>query len=405
MSSVSILPILSKKKLNGDVPLYLRIIRKRIPRYISLQICINPKHWDNKRQRVTSYHPNSGRINAMLSKRKYEAEDTIIIEEDKNRNISTKKLKDSILGIQSVSFTKYFQAHLDRLEKLEKIGTFKKDKAIFEKLKTYCKNKDVKFTDIDQTFLKNFDLFLKTEYKNNTNTVHSNMTAIKKLFNSAVAEELIGMEMNPFRKYKLSKQKVFKGQLDEDDLEKLMSLKLEKATRNFDIRNMFIFSCYSGGLRISDLLLMKWEDFDGSKLNIVMHKTSEMVSIKIPDKGLSILNIYGLNDSYKNQKKYIFPFLDSNKTYSKKELFNSISAFNALINKNLKNIAIQANLKQTNISCHWARRTFACLALSKGMPLEHVSKMLGHSGSAVTLQSYAKFMQPDLDKSMEILNN
>ena len=80
----------------------------------------------------------------------------------------------------------------------------------------------------------------------------------------------------------------------------------------------------------------------------------------------------------------------------------AFSRATALYNKNLKIVAKKAGLKNTQISSHWARRSFTCLALAKGMNLDVVSKILGHNGETVTLDSYAQYTDKHLHDAMRI---
>lgn len=404
MTSLKVIPKLEKIKLSGEVPLYLRITKDRKAKFISLQVNIKPEHWDYSANRVKPRHPNSGRINAFISRRLYEAEDTMLETVTKNKFISGKALKDKIMGNNSESLLKYFDKYNTEQEKLENIGTHRKCKAIYEKLKVFVGNKDLLFSEVTVAFLKGYEFYLRTTLNNATNTVHSNLKVIRKLFNDAINEELIDKDIYPFNRYKLVWEKPHKGQLNEEDIIKILDLDLMRGSKIDDFRNMFIFCVYSGGLRISDLLKLKWQDFDGKNINVLMTKTNELVSVKVPTKGMEILNIYGLQNYKNNYDEYVFPFLKSSYNYSKQEMFNAISSLTALANKYLKEIAKMAKLNQLNLSNHWGRRSFTSIALSKGMSLEHVSKLLGHGGVATTLESYAHFAQKDLNLAMDVFD-
>ena len=98
-----------------------------------------------------------------------------------------------------------------------------------------------------------------------------------------------------------------------------------------------------------------------------------------------------------------FPFLSNTTDYSNPNvLFKALSSNTAFVNKNLKTIASKAEIKKA-ISFHSSRHSFATRALQKGMRIEYVSKLLGHS-TIKTTQIYTKIVNSDLDKAMEIFN-
>lgn len=150
---------------------------------------------------------------------------------------------------------------------------------------------------------------------NHTNSIHSNIKIIRTLINDAVAEELMLVEKNPFNKIKLKGQKTSREFLLDAELEKLEGLKLKEKSMVHNHRNLYIFSAYTTGIRISDLLTMRWKNFDGEHLFFTIRKNQEDISIKLPEKSLSILAYYKSlalskkRDVFIDPETYIFPFL------------------------------------------------------------------------------------------------
>ncbi len=402
MPSVIVLPKMNKIKKNGEAPLYMRIIKNRKPKYISLGFSIRPELWDEKRQVVKRGHPNSARLNSLLCHKITEARDILIDTEIKNKHLSSTKIKEKIIGNGDTDFVVYFQSYVDVLNLEKKIATHKKAKAILAKLTTYLKGRSLAFADIDVSWLKKYESYLKVELGNAQNTVHSALKMKRKLFNDAINEDIVSKEVYPFDKYKLKWEKNEKvDYLQEDEVTRIREVNLEKGSIQDISRNIFVFSCYSGGLRISDLLQLTWENYDGSHINFTSAKTHENLSIKLPIIGREILNIYKVDD---NSTKFIFPILDKYDTQTAQNKHDALSRATALINKSLKIISRKADLKNKHLSSHWARRTFTCMALAKGMNLDVASKILGHGGQTVTLESYARYSQKDLHKAMDVFD-
>ena len=142
--------------------------------------------------------------------------------------------------------------------------------------------------------------------------------------------------------------------------------------------------------------------FDGKHLNFTSYKTNDNLSIMVPTVGREILQIYHQGDFKSKFNDYVFPLMQGRPLDSQQEKHTSFSRVTAIFNKELKIVAAKAGLKNSQISSHWARRSFTCLALSKGMNLDVVSKILGHSGESVTLDSYAQYTDKHLHDAMSI---
>ncbi len=210
------------------------------------------------------------------------------------------------------------------------------------------------------------------------------------------------MKKNPFLRFKLKWQQVKKEFLTEEELLKIENVKLEKNSQKDHHRNMYVFAAYTGGLRISDILQLRWKNFDGEKLFVHTQKTSSAITIKLPNKSLEILKRYKSKNS--KPSDFIFPILKDDLDYSDpRKVFNAISSATAYTNTDLKDIAKAAKVEK-HLHFHTSRHTWATRALSKGMRIEYVSKLMGHN-SIKTTQIYAKIVNEELEKAMEVFNS
>ena len=402
MASVKI--ILKSNKLNkkNEAPLYLRIIKDRKIKYISIGVSVNIKDWNEADAKVRKSHPNSNRINNFIAQKVAEAHGIAIEMETASKYVHPKSIKEAVLGKSSTSFTVYASKYENSLKLNGNYGTYKRVKTVLEKINKYTKNTELTFNDITVTFLKNYEQYMRSEFTNRTNTIHANFKIIKKIFNDAIDEDLVPLEKNPFQRYKLKLDNVEKEFLTEKELLDIEKLKLAPGSMIYHHRNIFVFAAYSGGIRISDIFKLKWENFDGERLLLNTQKTGSTVSIKLPLKSIQILNLYKKADS--KPEHYIFPFLKNDIDYKDREFFHkTISALTSYTNSDLKEIAKQAKVHQ-NLHFHTSRHTWATRALRKGMRIEYVSKLMGHT-SIKTTQVYAKIVNEELDKAMDVFND
>jgi len=398
-STVKIILKKNKKNSEGSYPLYIRVIKDRVARFIALGIIVKKTQWDDIEKKVKKNYPNSVRVNHLLSKKVTDVQAKALEWELTEKSIRKKSIRKEISKTNEESFTKYFDEYLRRLRATKKLGTLDKAEATYSKLHTFTKSDNILFSDIDVDFLKRIEKYFREKLKNRINTIHGNLKMIRKLFNDAVCEELIPFETNPFPKYKLKTEKTSKEYLTEEELIKLETLDLTGKKRIEDTLNMFLFACNAGGIRVSDLLQLKWKDFTGTHVTFIQQKTKEQISIKLPLKALQILKRFkeGKEIDFNN---YIFPFIHIG--IHEDKIFDAISSNTAYANKNLKEIAILAEIDK-NLSMHVSRHTWATRALRKGIRIENVSKLLGHT-SIKTTQVYAKIVNTELDKSMEVFD-
>jgi len=403
MASVTLLLRDCKVNEKGEKPLYIRIIKGRKAKFISLGLKVNPNQWNSDKLRVKSQYPNSGRVNAFIAKKIADAECTALDIETKNKSVTGSKIKEAIMGKQSGSLVKYVENYLIDLKANGKMGTYDKVNATLSKLNTYLNGRDISFDDFDLAFLKKYERYLRDELSNAPNTIHSNLKIFRKVFNDAVREDLIELTQNPFTKFRLTWEKTKKEYLTEDELGAIENLTLKEGTVMSHHRNMYVFAAYAGGIRISDLLQLRWQNYDGTHIRIFTQKTKESISIKLPAKAASIIEEYANSQPDKKETDFIFPMLKNAVDYSSPvHLFNAISSNTAYANKNLKTIAKEAEIDK-NISFHSSRHTWATRALKKGMRIEYVSKLMGH-GSLKTTMIYTKIVNSELDIAMDVFN-
>ena len=403
MSTVTLLFNERKANKKGEVPIWLRIIKDRKTKYISIGIKIKKEHWNFETEKVRKSNPNSQRLNNYISQKISEAEGIALEMESSKKYNSASKVKDAIMGRSSESFIKYADNYLMKAAENNKIGTIKKSSSIIQKLKDFNEKKDLVFEEFDLEFLKRYESHLK-KIGNSVNTINNNLKEFRKLFNMAVKEGIIKIDKNPFYGFMMHTEKTEKDYLTDKELAALENLELNPEHVINHHRNMFVFASYAGGLRISDILQLKWKNFDGERLVIRTQKTNEILSIKIPDKALAILNFYDKFDTDPVPEHFIFPLLKNDVIYTDpKVLHQAISSATAYTNKNLGILATQAKINK-HLHFHTSRHTFATRALRKGMRIEYVSKLMAHTNIRTT-QVYAKIVNEELDKAMDIFND
>jgi integrase len=168
-----------------------------------------------------------------------------------------------------------------------------------------------------------------------------------------------------------------------------------------EFHDMFVFSFYACGLRLIDMMTLRWVDIDFSKQVIrkIQVKTRNRNAIPIREAAIEILN------RWKGRYKvFVFGLLQDNFDLNNDELLrkrrNSVTN---TINTSLKRQSKFANL-EFEITFHWARHTWAVLALEKGVEISKISRLLGHTSTSVTEKVYAEFLPDTLGEVVDGLD-
>jgi integrase len=359
---------------------------------------ISKKDWDAEVCRVKKSHRNSSRLNAVISKRIADAESLVLEADLKGVPFKDINFKEMVLSSEHTDFFEYSDRYLQELEAGKRVGMLKRAKTVITKLKDFHGEKPLYLDTITRKYLIDYEKHLRKKCNNKTNTVNSNFRVLKKILKDAMGDGLLSRDSNPFNSYSLKTAKTTRVFLTTDELDSIKGLDLKEGSAKDHARNIFIFACYAGGVRISDLLTLQWKQVAGGRLLISTKKTGNIQNVKLGKEATGIIE--KLRQETSEPEDFVFPYIKSLKEIDTPEkLHGMISKKTALVNKYLAEIGEKATPAK-KLSTHIARHTFATLALKQGMRIEYVSKLLGHANIRET-QIYAKIVDAELDKAME----
>ncbi len=399
MSFVKVVLKKSKINKNGLAPLWIRVYSNNETTYFSTGFFIPPDGWDEKKSEVKRSVPDYEIINIELKKQLTKALEkfTIISSQDKK----LKDLKEEYYGKRKVDFIAYADKVIHEYWQDGKVSTHDGYKAVMAKFKEYVGGKTIFFQDVTPEFLREYELYLKQKHNNSTNTIHRNFRFIRRVFNHARENDVIDYNCYPFHKFRLKLDNTKKDFLTKDEIAKIREVQLPDGKMMSLHRDMFVFAVYAGGIRISDLLQLRWGDFDGDAIGFTMDKTGHQVSTPLPEQAKQILNRYRTENS--KAADLIFPGIKDKSLLSDPIAKDrAISSATAYINKNLRIIAFKAGLDK-KISFHQSRHSFATLALQEGFGIEMVADVLGHRNLRQVMV-YAKIIKSEKIKAMKSIN-
>lgn len=401
MASIKL--ILRQNKLDkaGEAPLYIRVIKDRKTKFISLGVKLNPNEWDEGRQKVKKNHKSSSRLNAYLSQKIADAEGEVADLERKNISTSAKRLKEAIKGKPSIDFFDYSYALCERIKGTVAHSTYNNYKTSLDKFKKFLGKDEIYFEDISVTVLKNYANYCSTTLGNNNTTINYSLNILSIMFKNAQREDMIPRTLYPFDNVRIKKEKSSRKYMSEEQLQNFIDYDPGENGKAKVIQDMFIFSVFAGGLRFSDVIELQWKHYneDESRITKTIRKTRKQHSFKIGTKAVEILSKYKTKKSKSDD--IIFPFADIDERYFRDEEYREYILKRATSLSYCHMTHIGEKLKYSfKLSFHVSRHTMATRALNKGMRIEHVSKLLQHSDLGVT-QIYARIINEELDKAVD----
>jgi len=400
MASLKVLLRTSKKKKDGTAPLALRITHNRKSRYIYLGQYIKEKYWDGDNQRVKKSHPNSKRLNNLILKKLSEANDTVLELETKDNPVSVKQIKNKVKN--SNADISFFDLGKQRIKEYEAKGTYsvaRADQSILNNIEKFNGGKDLYFHEITVSFLEKFKIYCVTTLKHKKRTATNQLMLIRTLYNRAIKEGIVDDKNYPFGgdnvTIKLSSGN--KIGLTEEEITKIEEMEFKKGTSIWHTKNIWLFSFYFAGVRVSDVLALRWSDIKNDRLYYEMSKNEKPVSLKIPDKAIEILEAYRGDKQSNND--YVFPYLKKADPEDEEDIFRKSRNASRLFNKWLKRIAKQAGIDK-NLSNHISRHSFGNIAGEKIHPLM-LQKLYRHSNLKTTINYQANFINKEADDALD----
>ncbi|HBX63651.1 site-specific integrase [Empedobacter sp.] len=401
MASIKLVLRTNQEDKTGHSPLYIRLIKDRKTKFIVTGIKLKENEWDDVKQKVKRNYPNSTRMNAFLSQKIADAEAMVADNERKRGNISAKRLKEAIKGKDIKNFFEYAYERCERVRGNVSPQTYKAYKMNIQKFEKFLGTNEIYFEDITVTVLNDYVNFMSNRLKNGSTTMHYALNILAIMFKDAIREEVISLNTYPFASVRIKKDKSTRLFLNKEQIEQLKNHKSSFGQTDTYFRDMFIFSCYAGGLRFSDVVTLQWKNYNEAeqRISLDIRKTHRSHQFKIGQTAIEILNKYKTENSQPDD--FIFPIIQDDDFFLKTREYQAkyISNKNALCGQKLRRMGKELEFP-FSLQFHLSRHTFATQALANGMRIEYVSKLLDHSDIGIT-QIYAKIVNEELDKAVE----
>ena len=395
-STLGVIFFTRKKRNNPEkLDIYVRITVNKKRAELSIKRDIAVCNWNIFRSRAKETDQNFILLNTYLDDVYAEVLNAHKQLHSERKLITAKAIKSRYLGEDEEHMTlmKAVEYHNTNINKSLKPGTLKNyfstEKYLKQFLQERLKTDDIYLIQLNYKFIADFENYIRTYRPRKARKTCSNNGTMKhlerlmKITNLALKMEWL--EKDPFRNFKLRYIRNERNYLTERELELIEGTSF-MTVGLIRVKDIFLFSCYTGLSYIDIKELHTNQILMGINGNQMVHtkriKTNESVKIPLLPRAKEIL------DKYKEEMKLtgnVLPVYSNQKT-----------------NKNLKEIAKACGIHK-NITFHAARHTFATtVTLSNGVPIETVSKLLGHTKLSTT-QIYARVLQKKVGEDMQNL--
>ncbi|MDN3663925.1 tyrosine-type recombinase/integrase [Algibacter miyuki] len=395
----SVTPFLVKRPNSKNLhPISIRIIKDRKPSYIYIGQSIKLKQWDTKNRRVKKSHPDHLEINQLILSKLSLANKSLINAEIEEQDLSSKKIKNQIVSKYDNDFFKVAESYLVNIRNRKQFHQLDIEIGRIAVFREFIKNDHLHFKDLNFELLKQFEHFLLSKRNLVARTVANYMITLRTIYNLGISKSIIKKESYPFGKgkFQIKFPETKKVGLNRKEIKTLENLKGLTKAQEYALY-AWLISFYFAGIRISDVLQLKWADFYDDRLHYRMAKNNKLVSLKIPDKVTKILGKLEREED----SVYLFKELEGVNLNDKKRVRTRIKTATRNFNRRLELVAEQAGIEK-KMSMHIARHSFGNISGDK-IPIQMLQKLYRHSSVTTTMLYQANFMRKDADEALDMV--
>ena len=375
------------KEKNGIVPIMGRVTINGTIAQFSCKQRIQKELWDAKGNRAKGKSRESTTVNFALDNIKAQIAKHYQRLSDREAYVTAEMVRNAYQGIGTEyetllrAFDKENAAFAKRVGKDRSERTYRKylivRKYLADFIKKQYKRTDMAMNELTEDFIRDYCLYLHNKVGLAQSSVWIYSIPLKHIVTSAHYNGKI--PRNPFAQYHVDPDHKEREFLTENEIKAMSSIELDNP--NFALaRDLFIFGCWTGisFIDIKNLTTDNIVDMNGSFwITSKRQKTGVPFQIKLMDVAMQIIKRYE-------------PFRTGNRLFD-------IGSYN-MVNRRIKTVAKRCGIEKT-VSFHLSRHSFAVLALNYGMPIESVSKILGHT-NITTTQIYAKVTNTKLENDI-----
>lgn len=386
-------------------PIVVRVTSNKNNTTLTTGIRVKKDHWDSESQLVNKSNPNFQLLNKTISEF-YLKIQKAIHQLDDIGEFSFTTLKESLdekakpYKINTnITFNEFSTQIINELFAINKVGNALVYQTASNRLIGFGNNRNLKFKEIDYTFLETFQRHLITKGVKQ-NSIGNYLRTIRAIYNRAIKAKIIDRSYYPFTEVPIKSERTAKRAILANDLGKIYRHELKENTRDWHARNYFFLSFSLIGVSFTDLAYLKPSNIIKGRIVYRRRKTRKEYSIKLTALAQRIINEYkGRNE------KYLLPILPVSVIEDSLIANQKIHQWIKTTNKWMKELAKQCDINET-ITTYVARHSWATTAKRLGYSNELIAEAMGHEyGNKITNIYLDNFDQSVIDELNEKVIN
>ena len=394
MATVKLILERSRALKDGSYSVVFQIIHRRVRRLIYTPYKVQIEEFCCHKERIifiSNEIKNKSQVNVItrrINKQRKSIDAHILELEQRGAQYHVDDIVSRYrLEHDSLSLLGYFDLLIERKHEMMRLGIMKSYKSTRSSLAKFIRCGHARISDVDFTFVREYEQYLIGSGVT-PNTICFYVRNFKSVYNQAMIDGYLLTEKMPFKHVQAKMQKTIKRALDRDDLIRVRDMDLSKYERLTFARDIFLFSFYSRGMAMTDVLHLTHKNTEKGILSYRRKKTNQYIEMSLT-KELSLLI-----EKYKSDSEYIFPVFNGT---DPQELRKMTQSFLDRTNRHLKKMGKILKL-DIELTTYVARHSWATQAKQRGVATSVISEGLGHT-SEKTTQIYLKaFDRSTLDK-------
>ncbi|HKR04588.1 MAG TPA: site-specific integrase [Bacteroidia bacterium] len=402
MASIKVKLFEGKKLRNGEHPIVIQVIRDRKRKIISLGHSCSINLWDYKQGIPKKKHPNFKELSIKIGNAINDARKLQLNLENEKKDFTLNEFEQKFRNKnKKLTVLTFIDLIIQNLIKANKIGNADVYKYSRRELIKFMNGADFTFSEIDQSFLRKFEMFFQ-ERGLMGNSIGLNFRTLRSIYNKAISEGYAKKSEYPFYEFKISKfnTETQRRAIQKTEISKIIKYHAKKTSITFHSKNYFLFSFYTRGMNFIDMAKLTWDNIIDDRIIYERSKTGKKQNVKLLMPALKILNYY----KKLKKDKYVFPILNDSIHKTPLSINYRVEKMTKITNAGLKEIASDVGIK-VNLTTYVARHSWATILKHEGVSTPIISEGLGHLTEETTQVYLDSFGNEILDNANEVLLN
>ena len=396
-TTVNVICYKSKVLKNNESPLMIRVCKDRKRKYLSLGVSINPIHWDFTKNKPKPNCPNKEQLETLIAEKSKVYSEKILELKSMQREFTAISLVEQVNNASiKRTVNDLFLEQIQRLTDENRRGYMLSCRQVYNSLVEFNKHLDIYFSDIDVTWLRKYETWLRKKGLAE-NTIGIRFRTLRAIYNLAIEENLVKAEYYPFKSYKVSKlhKETAKRAISKEDVTRIIEYSSTNKLLKFPI-DLFAITYYMGGINFVDVAYLTRDNIVDKRLIYTRRKTGKLIKLPLQPQAIKLIAKYSDKDN-----PYLFPILSTfHKTEQQRA--NRVHKVITKVNQRLKEIGQALEIPIT-LTTYVARHSQATVMKQAGVSTSIIRELMGHSSEKVTQIYLDSFGNDQMNDAMKNL--